>query len=428
MSVDPDTYVITGQLKDQDGNNLGTAGTIDLPLESVVVSGSYNSSTKKVVLTLKNGSTIEFSIADLVSGLQTEITSTNKLSADLISDGTTNKTVTATEKATWNAKQAAIADLDTIRTNASNGASAYTTISGYGDIVTHNADEFANADHTHSQYLTSVTWEEVTGKPSTFTPASHNQASSTINALTGYSKSVSGGTGALGTSDTLNKALAKLENALDGKQASGSYATTSDISDMATKTWVGNQGYTSNVGTVTKVNNTAPDANGNVTLSIPSAVTESTVSGWGFTKNAGTVTKVNNVSPVNGNVTLSIPTVTDTYSATSSNAMSGKAVASAISGKADISAIPVVPTALSAFTDDLGSSPTHTHSQYLTSVTAHNQASSTINKMTSYAKASSAAAIATTDSLNIAVGKLEYKIDDVDTQLQALTAMLNAAS
>ena len=29
--------------------------------------------------------------------------------------------------------------------------------------------------------------------------------------------------------------------------------------------------------------------------------------------------------------------------------------------------IPTVPTALSSFTDDLGSSPTHTHSQYLTS-------------------------------------------------------------
>ena len=29
--------------------------------------------------------------------------------------------------------------------------------------------------------------------------------------------------------------------------------------------------------------------------------------------------------------------------------------------------IPTVPTTLSSFTDDLGSSPTHTHSQYLTS-------------------------------------------------------------
>lgn len=39
------------------------------------------------------------------------------------------------------------------------------------------------------------------------------------------------------------------------------------------------------------------------------SVYESTVSDWGFTKNTGTVTSVNNVSPVNGNVTLTIPTV-----------------------------------------------------------------------------------------------------------------------
>ena len=44
------------------------------------------------------------------------------------------------------------------------------------------------------------------------------------------------------------------------------------------------------------------------TPTIPSAVTESTVSGWGFTKNIGTVTKVNDTSPdSNGNVTLAIP-------------------------------------------------------------------------------------------------------------------------
>lgn len=98
VSIDSTTYVVTAQLKDQDGNNLGTAQTIDLPLESVVVSGSYDSATKKVVLTLKDGSTIDFSIADLISGLQTEITSTNKLSADLVENGTTNKVYTATEK------------------------------------------------------------------------------------------------------------------------------------------------------------------------------------------------------------------------------------------------------------------------------------------------------------------------------------------
>ena len=40
-------------------------------------------------------------------------------------------------------KQSIISDLTTIRTNATNGNSAYVTIQGYGDIVTHNAIEFA---------------------------------------------------------------------------------------------------------------------------------------------------------------------------------------------------------------------------------------------------------------------------------------------
>ena len=163
-------------------------------------------------------------------------------------------------------------------------------------------------------------------------------------------------------------------------------------------------GYTSNIGTVTSVNNVQP-VNGNVTLSIPAAqvqadwdvtdttskafiknkpyipsgvvvdqtydptsinaqsgvaingagfltginstmvtnalgytpyssanpnnytsVVESTVSGWGFTKNAGTVTSVNNVSPVDGNVTLSIPAVDQTYNSSSANAQSGVAI------------------------------------------------------------------------------------------------------
>lgn len=99
MSIDSSTYVVTVSLKDQDGNVLGTAKTIDLPLESVVVSGAYDDNTKKVVLTLQNGSTIDFSVADLVAGLQTEITATNKLDADLVDDSTAvNKFVTAADK------------------------------------------------------------------------------------------------------------------------------------------------------------------------------------------------------------------------------------------------------------------------------------------------------------------------------------------
>lgn len=72
---------------------------------------------------------------------------------------------------------------------------------------------------------TSVPWSGVTDKPSTYAPSAHNQASNTINAMTGYSKPSS--TSAIGTSDTLNAAIGKLEKALDGKQASGSYAAAS---------------------------------------------------------------------------------------------------------------------------------------------------------------------------------------------------------
>ena len=108
-TIDTSTYIMTLQLKDQDGNNLGTAQTIDLPLESVVVSGSYDSVNKALVLTLQNGNTISIPVGDLISGLQPLIDSSHKLSADLVDDSTTtNKFVTANDKSTWNGKQDAL--------------------------------------------------------------------------------------------------------------------------------------------------------------------------------------------------------------------------------------------------------------------------------------------------------------------------------
>ena len=130
LTINSSTYVVTAQLKDQDWNNLWTAQTIDLPLESVVVSGSYDSATKKVVLTLQSGSTIEFSVADLVAGLQSEITSTNKLDSDLVDDtNQTHKFVTSTEKTTWSWKQDALVSWTNIKTVNSN------SLLGSGDIA-----------------------------------------------------------------------------------------------------------------------------------------------------------------------------------------------------------------------------------------------------------------------------------------------------
>ena len=70
----------------------------------------------------------------------------------------------------------------------------------------------------------SVAWGNVTGKPDSYTPSAHNQASNTITAMTGYAKASTAA--AIASGDTLNAAIGKLEKALDGKQPSGSYVTT----------------------------------------------------------------------------------------------------------------------------------------------------------------------------------------------------------
>jgi hypothetical protein len=99
LTINSQTYVLTATLKNTDGETLGTPQTIDLPLETMVVTGAYDNATKKIILTLKNGNTVEFSVADLVEGLQSEITSTNKLNSDLVDDtNQNNKFVTSAEK------------------------------------------------------------------------------------------------------------------------------------------------------------------------------------------------------------------------------------------------------------------------------------------------------------------------------------------
>jgi hypothetical protein len=123
LSMDPTTFVVTGQLKDQDNNNLGSAQTLDLPLETMVVGGHYNSGTQKVVLELKSGSTVEFSVADLVSGLVNATTFNNHV--------VSGSHITATERTNWNGKQDKISDLSQIRTNAASGWSAYQTVTAH---------------------------------------------------------------------------------------------------------------------------------------------------------------------------------------------------------------------------------------------------------------------------------------------------------
>lgn len=124
LSIDSSTYVMTAQLKDAEGTLIGTAKTIDLPLEEMVVDAEYDPQTQKIKLELKNGNYVEFSVAELVSGLQTELSSSNKLNPAYIDYDSSHRAVSDTEKDTWNAKQNAISDLGAIRSGAAAGATA----------------------------------------------------------------------------------------------------------------------------------------------------------------------------------------------------------------------------------------------------------------------------------------------------------------
>lgn len=100
LEINSETYEIVAKLYDANDNLISTSNVIDLPLESVVVSGRYDAITKDVVLTLEGGSVIRFSVADLIYGLQSEITANNPLSSDLVSDtNNAHKFVSANEKA-----------------------------------------------------------------------------------------------------------------------------------------------------------------------------------------------------------------------------------------------------------------------------------------------------------------------------------------
>lgn len=150
VSINTTDYKVTTTLKDQDGNTLGTAQVIDLPLESVVVNGSYDSTNKKIILTLQNGSTIDIPVADLVAGLQSEITSTNKLASDLVDDtNQTNKFMTSAEKTKLSGIE----------------AGAEVNVQSDWNQATTTADDYIKNKPTLAAVATSGSYNDLSNKP-----------------------------------------------------------------------------------------------------------------------------------------------------------------------------------------------------------------------------------------------------------------------
>lgn len=210
MTIDSSTFVVTAQLLDQNGNALGQAQTIDLPLESVVVGGSYDDTTKKVVLTLQNGNTVEFSVADLVSGLQTELSATNKLNPAYINYDSTHAAVTEAEKTSYAGKQDAI---DTTHKLSADLVDDSATINKFVTATDKTKLSRVIMDSTESQdyYLQNSTPANPSDGDYWFDGS--DLVASDITAMTGYTKASTGS--AIATTDTLNQAIGKVEKRVE---------------------------------------------------------------------------------------------------------------------------------------------------------------------------------------------------------------------
>ena len=86
VSMDDKAFKLTVSLLNKNDDVLSTH-TIDLPLEEMIVSGKVSDDGKNIVLTLKNGETIEFGVSALVGGFATKEDLNGKVSTNTESNG-----------------------------------------------------------------------------------------------------------------------------------------------------------------------------------------------------------------------------------------------------------------------------------------------------------------------------------------------------
>ena len=171
---------------------------------------------------------------------------------DAITIAVNGMTVTSSEKSSWNAKETTSgsqAKADAVLVSAKSYTDTKVGTKAEKSYVDTELSKKASTSHNHD---------------SVYAKISHEHNSSQVTAMTGYSKSST--TSAITESDSLNSAIGKLEKALDGKQASGSYASSSHNHDSAYLSKTGTAVASNKLSTARKINGVSFDGTADITV------------------------------------------------------------------------------------------------------------------------------------------------------------------
>ena len=230
-SLNTTTYVMKLNLVSVSGKTLSTV-TFDLPVESMVVGGSYDPVNKQIVLTLQSGETVDIPVGDLVSGLASEASLNAEITARKNADKSLQNNITTVQ-----------VDLTSFKTQVAN---TYMTKDGtYPDATVGNATRAVNATNATN----------ATNAMNATNDGNGNVIADTYARKTGTYSDMK--VGHANTANTANTATKATQDG-DGKKISatyakkdGSYGTLGAGNLIATKLTTGND-----------LNNCVPSVNG----------------------------------------------------------------------------------------------------------------------------------------------------------------------
>lgn len=276
-------------------------------------------------------------------------------------------------------------------------------VQGVTSSIQTQLDNKAAASHTHDdRYYTEGEVDDLLAGKSDehnhpYSPTGHTHVTSDVTALTGYTKASTAAE--IAATDSLNVALGKLQKTLDTKAASSmtGYSKAGSASAITT-----NDTVLTAIGKLEKALDGKSDTHNHPYSPTGHTHNSSAViamTSYAKATAAGAIATTDSLNVAMGKLEKGLDE-------RAPRLLTGYSKATAVSALATTDTVIAALGKLEKALD--GKAATHNHPY---SPTGHTHASSDVTAMTGYTKASAAAAIAATDSLNVAIGKLEKGLD-----------------